>query len=219
MKVKSSATERTLEFQFSADDMDAVMSIDRVWFKFDRNTSVEPLRLSAIAYLLCMDAIGNVFFMEDPAIPAHLAAAIASEFCGHEMFVGGVSNVAAKVVGSERYRALSCGVSAGDPPITGQADRLWLVRTVCGYLVRDGRGDTVLSVSTNLDLFASLQSTQPKAVAAAVLFFIVFDALGVSVIDFPPDGLAGGRVATVVKRCIREAGGAISINEQEGAVA
>ncbi|MBL3589732.1 MAG: hypothetical protein JMN24_08055 [gamma proteobacterium endosymbiont of Lamellibrachia anaximandri] len=211
MKITIKNEPAELVFQFAYDEMDAKPSTDLVWFEFDQEISIEPLRIGLVAYALSSEVIGNTFTIENVKIPAHFAAASSAFFIGHELFVEGVSNIAEKITKPKNYKLIINDFGDSYSVIAdGKLENLILQRTDLGYSFFNSRGQSVLSCSTNLDIYISLYASNPLLVSLLILFLVAYDALGVTELLIKKDLMTTMADYNLVN-FIREVGGDVRL--------
>jgi hypothetical protein len=190
--------------------MDAIPSPSIIWFQFDPPLEVDDCRLSLLAFILCMDVLGNSFCVEGAMLPSHLAAVLQQSFSAHELFLAGVSNVPERIVGESRFGVLSYipQESSLDSAVHRRknADAIFARRTIHGFDIVDSSDSPLLRISTNLTLYASVNARDPLSIIETSLYLLIYDALGPRALSLTVKETDHGRL---LERYLKEVGGEV----------
>lgn len=177
-------TPELLSFEFTPDEVDAVVAVPKVWFRFEGANAVKVPRVALMAYLMVRSSIGNAIELDGATIPSYLGARFAHDQGAHEFFMGPVNNTPERILPEFRYDALVAGDSdlAEAPRLSPlpEGKVLQCRRTELGYVLEDcvSSDCAPLQLSTNVDLLAAF-TPEPRLLALILIYLCAFDVLGV----------------------------------------
>jgi len=180
MKVKVEQNNLGLTFHLIPDDLDAIPPLSSIWFLLDQPVRIERPRLCLLAFVLTADLVGNHFSIDDIAIPSHLASLLQHSFEGHELHFSDIDNVPQRIVGEPARLGLMFESAEAGPRQQEQLPPVgWLLgrRSLLGLEIVDSENKTVLSISTNLALHASIAAADPALMIEAATFLLSMDLL------------------------------------------